>query len=313
MIYIKKISNKYLFEKEVEGYNFFSKYYQKIPAMIKTEISDDGYRVYYEKVSTKGVHLLTDSLNSNSISDIEPLLKELVEIANKHACSRIAGGGTNLFYKNRIDRLLDKDLVNRYSKFVNNYSTVSVNSISCVVNPDLLKKLYELILRISNGTCIPSQGDLHERNVFTNGYIIDFEAGGWNLASTDLSTFLHHTLFAGSYFGPKYARWSTIEDRKALELQPPQLILNNSNVDVRLSPARSAIIEQYFDGYLKKLTFLDQFIVNEVSYLIAYRLLTVFDPCKMTSTDSDIIFILANYFHNSPDPLASKIGIRIVQ
>ena len=94
---------------------------------------------------------------------------------------------------------------------------------------------------------IPSQGDLHDMNIFQNGYVVDFEAAGWNRLSTDLATFIHHILVGGNYFGPIYAKWA-----EAMKLPPSNQVKNigNNAFQVKLSTARKILIKDYMRFYI---------------------------------------------------------------
>ena len=156
---------------------------------------------------------------------------------------------------------------------------------------------------------IPSQGDLHDMNIFQNGYVVDFEAAGWNRLSTDLATFIHHILVGGNYFGPKYAKWA-----EAMKLPPSNQVKNigNNAIQVKLSTARKILIKDYMRFYIGELdpdtiSALDK----EFSYMLAFRLLTVFDVTIMAQEDLETIFILMNYFV-SEETLDQKLARLVV-
>ena len=157
---------------------------------------------------------------------------------------------------------------------------------------------------------IPSQGDLHDMNIFQNGYVVDFEAAGWNRLSTDLATFIHHILVGGNYFGPKYAKWA-----EAMKLPPPSnqvKNIGNNAIQVKLSTARKILIKDYMRFYIGELdpdtiSALDK----EFSYMLAFRLLTVFNVTIMAQEDLETIFILMNYFV-SEETLDQKLARLVV-
>ena len=74
-----------------------------------------------------------------------------------------------------------------YEKFPSSIGNrVTLNSHSVYTQADALNQLVDFINQVDTTYVIPSQGDLHDMNIFQNGYVVDFEAAGWNRLSTDL-------------------------------------------------------------------------------------------------------------------------------
>jgi thiamine kinase-like enzyme len=175
-----------------------------------------------------------------------------------------------------------------------NSNQLKLNSYSFHKNTSALSQIIKFTNNIGMTYVIPSQGDLHDMNIFQNGYVVDFEAAGWNRLSTDVATFLHHIMAGSNYFGPKYAKWA-----ETMNVLPSEQVNNtgNGSAHVVLNTMRKNLIKDYMHYYIDQL---DPSIISrldqEFSYMLAFRLLTVYDVTNMTQEDQDIVFILVNYF-----------------
>jgi hypothetical protein len=293
--YRKTFPNSTLLNEELEGYWFYSNYYRQLPNV--TTISESSHYIDYEDISSdKNTTLFSLLRNSDTNIDMRSFFLDMSQIARTYGkYSHVIAGGTKKFYAQRIDRLRSNEIAKLYEKFQGQIGNqLTVNSHSFHMQTDVLNQIVGFTDSIDMTYVIPSQGDLHDMNIFQNGYIVDFEAAGWNRLSTDLATFIHHIIVGGNYFGPKYAKWA-----EAMKLPPINQVKNigSNTVQLELSAARKSLIKDYMRYYIGELnpgtvSTLDR----EFSYMLALRLLTVFDVTKMTQEDLEIIFILMNYF-----------------
>jgi hypothetical protein len=294
-LYIKTILDLERQQAELAGWQFFARYYDKIPAIVHSA-GNHSLDVMYEDVSSDGSVVLTTALACDEPVELEPLFSQLAEITNAHAHYRQSEAGTQRFYLDRVERLDLHHLVVAYADFARKRSTIAINGQPTTIDPDLLRNVISEISMLSEGLCAPSQGDYHERNIFCNGYIIDFEAAGWNLVSTDIATFVWHTLFAGSYFGPQYADWSTSADKLAFAAEPSKQ-LNYEHGDISLQPSRARVelLDSFSSAFVDKID-LQKADRRQISVAIAFRLLSMFKPAEMSVADRHMVFGLANYF-----------------
>lgn len=296
------------FDRETKGYEFFAPFYAKVPKILERS-DEDKPSITYEKVNPARGRLVADMLYDGNLVDLREVFASLASIANKEYQKRVSTGGTRVFYIERTGSLADRQMTDRYAEYLRSSPLLTINRQSVPASKDLLQCLREQINGFQDGICIPSQGDLHERNIFTNGYIIDFEGAGWNHAATDLATFLWHTMFAGNYFGPQYAKWSTTVDKKRHREQKPQITSDNHEITIELSQARSHLLSQYLDAYMNSLIFLDDQLLSDVCKSIAFRLVSTFSPLAMNIKDRVAAFTLANFFYDSDSNLYDKMKI----
>lgn len=308
--FTKYFNDKLDFDREKKGYEFISSFYTKIPKILESNDGDEP-SIKYERVDMVRSRLVADMLYDGNLVDLREVFASLSLISNKYYQKRESTGGTQVFYVNRTGKLVNRQMTNRYVEYLKSSPPLMINGQNVPVEKDLLQRLRERINSFQDGICIPSQGDLHERNLFTNGYIIDFEGAGWNHVATDLATFLWHTMFAGNYFGPQYAKWSTTVDKKRYREQEPQIASNKYEITLRLSKARSYLLSQYLGTYVNSLVFLDDQILNDVCNAIAFRLVSTFSPLAMNNRDRAIAFAMANLFYNADLNLYDKMKILI--
>jgi len=278
--YTKNFESHETFTRELSGYEFVKDYFENVPQIIEVSSRKDIYSIDFVRVDIPPITILTKALDQNFYTDLSKLFSEFAICSNNNLKVGSAEGGTKLFYLDRIGRinskLLDKDLVVK-----------TLDSIRC----------------FDHGYVVPSQGDFHERNISTNGYLLDFEGGGWNLLSTDIATFLWHSLFVGNYFGPKYAKWSTSVDKKMIKDTPSAIILKDGLVSLNLNEARFRLISDYINLYLNQLNIDLNLIQRDICIAIAFRLLTVFQLEAMSPNDQKITRLLVNSFTNPKSDL----------
>lgn len=285
-------------QREHRGYTFFARYYPIVPSHFSLDLSLHVIR--YQDVTIGGAVILTDLIRQNQVVDFRQTFETLAQIAREHAEYRPCEGGTKTFYLDRIDRLATIEPL--YIKWAHKNQPISVNE--CIVTADLA--LFDSIRKSLNtfrhGLCVPSQGDLHERNIFDNGTIIDFEGAGWNLVATDIATFIWHTLVVGNYFGPKYAKWANDDELRFLTRSLQEIELSpTKEVTIQLSDSRISLLNQFINHYVAKIPQINNDVLHQSTVAIAFRLLTTFPVDKMTKDDRHIIFSLANYFFSSED------------
>lgn len=230
---------------------------------------------------------------------------ELAQITRRNnKLSDAVTGGTKKFYIDRLRLLQRKQLINNYEFFLAQQKPNSVNFLAISKKDDILKYIQTFTEDLKLTYVTPSQGDIHDMNIFQNGYIVDFEAAGWNRLSTDIATFLHHVLFGSNYFGPKYAKWANSLQVKSTA----ELALTKEGTRIDINSARKKLVKQYMRFYVDNI---DENIAYKIDYeicvMIALRLLTVFDVTKMSRKDREITFSLVNYFL-SDDPLERKLA-----
>jgi thiamine kinase-like enzyme len=276
-------------KEEYDGYRFFAPYYFLLPRLIGTDFTDQ--KLTYEAVDHNSKMIAT-ALDNHELVEVKENFKALAALANKYAYERPSEGGTHKFFMNRRQRLDTAETL--YQAWSAKNPRIVVQNSEVLVDPALIKNIRQQIAAFEYGICIPSQGDIHERNMFTNGTIVDFEAAGWNLLATDIATFLWHTLFAGNYFGPRYAKWATDDDRQKASLVPVIVIDANDTITVTISPERANLTRQYLDYYIDALP-LDQKIVTDISAAMSMRLLTTFPVQNMSEEDRHATFGLVNY------------------
>lgn len=307
-VFAKRFDSKSAFVREINGYEFFSSFYTKVPKLL--ESNDTGELcVVYEKIDSAHNKRVTDMLYINQIVYLRQNFTKLSSIANAYHKKRASTGGTQIFYIDRVGGLTNRQIITDYAGYLSSFQTQVINGRKVFADKDILIQLKQQITSFHHGICIPSQGDIHERNIFTDGCIVDFEGSGWNHVATDLATFLWHTIFAGSHFGPQYARWSTTVDKKLFKEQKTQFISDGKEIIVRLSYARKDLLSQYLNTYLDSLDFLDDQILCDTSNAIAFRLVSTFSPLAMNDSDRMMTFALANFFHNADLNLYDKLKI----
>lgn len=226
--------------------------------------------------------------------------RDLSSLANTMGIwSHIKAGGTKSFYINRLHMIESPQFLRQYEEFCADESLKSVNGLIVYILDDLLyavkKYVKDMQENMNNTYVIPSQGDVHDMNIFQNGYLVDFEAAGWNRLSTDISTFIHHIICGGNYFGPSYAKWA--ESKPNPLGRSKEITHADGKVWVNLNTSRQRIVHDYMKYYIKGI---DKNILSkinrEICVMMSLRLLTVFNVAAMSPDDRNIIFILANYF-----------------
>jgi len=280
------------------GHVFFSAYCTRAPKLIPQ--TAESSQLAYENL-TGSTEAVMDVINRGDYVELEGLFEELADLTNTHAHVQISEGGTQKFFIQRIGRL-DETLTQLYEKWCKNHPQMSVQGVRVTPSQDLVKDVSEAVLNFSHGMCAPSQGDIHERNIFSNGTIVDFEAAGWNLIATDIATFLWHTLFAGNYFGPLYGKWATDADHQWLQTQIPAFSVSGRELTLHLTPQRAHLAQQYLKTFVAKLASFDERMRKETAAAICFRLLTTFPIQLMSAEDRHIAFSFANYFYQEAFP-----------
>lgn len=286
-------------EQEYAGYHFFKSYCSKIPDLVGFDYVDQATcEIRYSDQRQNGSVTVYEALHNGESIDIRSLFNNLAVIANNHAQKKQSEGGSRMFFLDRVERLDEPRLTKDYNKWINNGRDYSINRIHIQKQPQLLSQLQYIARSFDHGVCAPSQGDLHERNIFTDGTVIDFEGAGFNLIATDIATFIWHTLFAGPYFGPIYAKWAMSEE----PLDTSGIInVYENNINISLQNNRCELIEQFVDSYVNRLNVLKSEDINKISLAISYRLLTTLYVKDMSEKDQELSFALACYFIQSPN------------
>lgn len=178
-MFTKCFDNKLDFDRETKGYEFFSSYYNKTPKILDKHDKNESCCVVYEKIDSAHKERITDMLCKNQTVDLGETFTDLSSIANKHCQKCRSTGGTQIFYIERADKLAGKQMIDIYAEYLRSSPVTIVNGRQAPIEKGLLLQLQERVRDFHRGVCIPSQGDIHERNIFTDGYIIDFEGSGW--------------------------------------------------------------------------------------------------------------------------------------
>ncbi|QCT40941.1 hypothetical protein FBF24_03525 [Candidatus Saccharibacteria bacterium oral taxon 488] len=298
MTFIKNFSDIEHLELELAGYDFFRQYYKRVPSIIS--INKKGLYIEYSDLCDTGNQTLFHILRSGTGIDMSEFFKDLSNLANTMGIwSHVEAGGTKIFYINRLHMIESPQLLKQYEEFCADESLKSVNDLSVYIRNDLLymvkKYVKDMQKNMNNTYVIPSQGDVHDMNIFQNGYLVDFEAAGWNRLSTDISTFIHHIMCGGNHFGPLYAKWANPEPNPLNRSK--EITYTDGRAWIRLNTSRQRIIRDYMEYYIKGI---DKSILSkinrEVCVMMSLRLLTVFNVAAMSPEDRSTIFILANYF-----------------
>lgn len=289
LVYTKTFDCAELANRELLGYAFFSEYFHAIPRLEKTTKSQAV--AYENRYATQ----VSEAINSGQYVLLSTTFLRLAKIAATQARIRESQGGTIMFYVERLERL-DSNLRTYYKNWARKHPSICVNDQRILTNPHLIEDTTSAVRRYTQGLCVPSQGDLHERNLLSDGTVVDFEAAGWNLLATDLATFLWHTLFAGNYFGPLYAKWSGAGDIRQLEMREPQILTNQNNIRIHLSQTRSDFLKQYRETFMDTLQADIHSIEADIRAALVFRLLTTFPVMNMAETDRHLSFALANTF-----------------
>jgi len=305
--FVKVFTSEDLLRREQYGNVFLKSFFEDIPLILRIKIDGKIFEIHFQRTNLSGAELVANCLYEDKPVNLIPCFKKLANIHKKNMNSRQSAGGTEIFYLNRRERLSPK-LENLYQEFLKRHEQYRVGGLKVSLNPLLIDKLHKDVSAFVYGYCVPSQGDFHERNIFTNGFLVDFEGAGWNMLAGDIATFLWHSLFVGNYFGPKYARWSLPADKKWLDETPSQLGLINNTFILKLSAVRRTMVQDYLVSYLSEFE-LDEYSQTQISNAIAFRLLTVFPVGEMDSTDQKITFILANFFANDDISLRAKLTV----
>lgn len=303
--FTKIVHSQAALRREWEGHEFLSRYFSKVPSILAIRDTYPLPELDIARVDGGGTQIVSDALRQGRTVDVRELFTEYASVSNTHGTLRTAGGGTQLFYLNRRPMLMSKRFRASYQEYLN-LGTFRVGDIKISSRQALLDELVEHIGTFSRGYCVPSQGDLHERNIATNHYLLDFEGSGWNLLAGDIATTVWHTLFAGSYFGPKYAKWVTPEDTRYFREQPLQLQSTDNAIYLRLTANRQHLLRDYIETYVRRLDTIPA--DADICAGIAFRLLTVFPVTGMDAADRAASFSLANFFMNPRLSLAEKLA-----
>ncbi len=300
----KRFDSAKQFNLELNGYDFISHYYKNIPNRLS--INKDGLEIHYQNVGANST-TVGDALSLGQTPDLSSLWQELATIANTNWSKTNSNGGTQLFYLDRLPRLFKPELKSLLSSNIHNYLP-SIGNYKTKLESDFFTNIATGVQDFSLGICVPSQGDLHERNIFTSGAIVDFEGAGFNHIATDIATFLWHTLFAGNYFGPKYAKWASQETSQQLATKPKCFSIYSNNIKVNIDSSRQELVLQFVEYYINKLsvanhkTYLDQ-----ASLAISFRLLTTFILSKMSIEDQKLSLVFSHLFANTQMSLWEKL------
>jgi hypothetical protein len=306
--YLKQFDSPLAVKREVAGYMFYAKYGHTVPSLLGHSTRTGDCSVAFSDVRNDSAHTTISELLASGIypTHFQNLLKSLAAVHGANITARQASGGTEMFYLRRLARLDEPKLQQIYENFCSDHPHVFVNDHRITLDPKLLTGVRQAIATMQTGVAVPSQGDFHERNIFSNGCMVDFEAAGWNLLATDIATFIWHTAFAGNYFAPKYADWSdgTLDKYYA---QTPQICAGENTVQIALDSARKQMIRDYFENYLNTLS-TNELLSVDACNAIAYRLLIMFQPQNMPAADRLKVFALANYFFaGTPALLSGKL------
>lgn len=290
---------------EREGYDFLSQYYSNIPKYM----GQTGSRLMYENKSNDKITSVAEALYAGKQPSMSRVFAQYIKVSKKEAKTRRSEGGTKIFYINRLHRLTD-ELEENYMEWCKANNSIQFFNIIHSTNHSLITSIRKHCKDFEYGVCVPSQGDFHERNVLTDDTVIDFEGSGWNLIATDIATLLWHTIFAGQYFGLRYAKWASKETEKHL-LQQALPSIDESVLSYSLSSARKAILSEYLEVFP---SYLDEAGVDEESIknAIIYRLFTTFEPMDMSEEDRRLTFAFATIM-SSRRPLKDIISVFILE
>lgn len=293
--YIKHFDDMESLKREVRGYGFCKRYLRPfMPDLI--EVKEDSLDVAYTDISAGRQNSLGFLLDSRQDADIKDLLSELSGLANRYLKLRSSQGGTRLFFIDRRHRLHVPLVLKDYGLW-SRQNIASFNGIGFKPNAGLFADLSAFSRDLAYGYCYPSNGDFHERNIVAPGHLIDFEGGGWNLLSTDIATFLWHTFFAGSHFGPKYAKWSTDRTRASAMGKTSQIVMEGDHrAHIRLNDTRQNLYRQFVRHFLSNIDG-NKLDFDSVNTSISYRLATTFDLAAMDKKDRHLSYLLANFFY----------------
>ena len=193
---------KYNFDKkdnlslELKHYALIRKHY-KVPILLKV---GDNF-LEYQTINVPIVYRALDKNEHTSLLDIYKIMRDITPVR----CA--PEGGTKLFYLDRAGRL------DALPSLPTHEVTINRSGVTTTETQKMKERLLTALECLDNGFCIPSNGDFLERNIFIDGTIIDFEGVGYNSVIADAATFLFHTIFAGTYFGPKYGKWASLLTR----------------------------------------------------------------------------------------------------
>jgi hypothetical protein len=300
---IREVKFRSTFEakSEVDKYCFIKSFYPNVPDMFY----DNGKTIVgYRRI---GKPTTAELLNRNEVCDLKKLFNHMCNIFNKYSKICIPDGGTKLFYVDRIERLKNIAVISEYRSFAEHQKIITINGKQIMLIPDLFEKIIRG-LKFNADICVPSQGDFHERNIFLDGTIIDFEGSGWNLVYTDVSTFIWHVFFAGNYFGNLYAKWANLFTKFGIRFNSTISVRRGFCLQVKLNYARKKLMNEYLYCYLYKINYLNQKSCKKVSLSVAFRLLSAFNLHLMTKKDRLSSYALASFFADENLTLNDKIS-----
>ena len=293
-VFIKNFGSEANYQQELDGHAFLAEYTDRIPKIISTKFEPGNFAITYEQVIGPGVQMVSDAINTHEDVDLSALLTDMATVTRDHAGTRQAGGGTRLFYLDRLPRLDTPDIRVIHKGLMQNGILPRIDNSQESLRGSLLDDVAAQVSTFNIGLCVPSLGDFHERNVFTNGILVDFEGAGWNHVATDVATFIWHTLFVGNYLGPKYAKWSVDKDKDWLRTTPPQLYVTDGVVHLEISAGRRKLLKDYLRLCFNPIAG-GMVSDKDVLFAMAFRLLTVFPVNEMSNDDQRIVFAISNF------------------
>ena len=280
-------------EEEIANYKFVSAYY-KTPKILQ---KGDAF-VEYETIESVVLNKMLDKNCPVSLRLLyKRMLKLTVERTNPH-------GGTQLFFVERLGRLSELPRQVSFEPLIINqrYYPPKVEIMQ------LVGRLEHSLSYLSNSLAIPSNGDFHERNIFSDMTIVDFEGAGLNSVLADSATFIFHTLFAGTHFGPKYGKWATLKTKTMRLLKRP-LRIGRSSITTKLASNRKFLVKEYVREYLNKLPARDSEDKTKIAELVAFRLATTLHLKKMARKDLRAVVSLISLFLDKSLSLEQKLDI----
>lgn len=306
------------FAAEVAGYNFMAGYHEG-PLPQRHRVDADDLVIEYEHIGV--------SAGAQEVSELfvgsKPLpdsafaaFEHMSETTNRYAHTNTVSrrSGSDRYFDQRLPRLESDVVMGAHADFVARYpGGVVVDGRLVPAQPDLIPRLSDRARNLFGTTepvlVHPSQGDVHDKNILTNGYVVDFEAAGWNAVTTDASTLIFHALVAANHFGPQYARWATIDTVNEFNNAERQLVFDEQAGELitTIDEQRFAWIDGFYEHYVANLApgLREQLRSGVVADLIAYRLLTTFEVGRMSTADGATAFALAGLFMRDQEPQAT--------
>lgn len=295
----KKFPDGDSLEMELQGYYFMRQHFGVpfTPMLLDVQKGEEWTLTYENIRHTRQSQPITDGLDAEiDLSAWEVTLRAMRDIQLPKAKVRQPDrhSGSRRFFIDRLQRVTPA-MMEDYAGVAAASPEFQVNGLVVRLDPRLLIDLPARVDKMTEGLCVPSQGDYHERNIFTDGALVDFEGAGWNLAATDIANFIHHTLCGGNHFGPRYALWATQDHKMRLDSDFRQLEWHEGAIRLRLKPARRVALQAYIQSYVRTGDF-DDAVLSQVSTALAVRFLTLFSVMDMSEADRKLVYIFANLF-----------------